>query len=216
MRSFAIEKDLKSMEEHHYNDKKGVHTYGGKEKIIHLKSHITINKARFEEVFNLYYDGLFRYCNTMIADKESVEDIVQNVFTDLWQERDTLVIHTSIQAYLYKSVYFKCMNAFKHGKVVHKFMKEHTHSPFMEESDPAILTEVAETIHKTTESLPEQCRKIFKMSRVEGLRYNEIAETLNLSPKTVENQMGKALKTMREALVEYLHLIVLTIISFLP
>ena len=187
---------------------------GDKDTVLPMQQIRTINNTHFEQIFQLHYDGLFRYCNTMISIREDVEDIVQAVFMDLWQQRQQLVIHTSIQAYLYKAVYFKCMNKIKHNKVVQKFENSHSIESISETSDPLILKEVSQKIETITHNLPEQCKKIFTMNRVDGLRYNEIAAQLNLSPKTVENQIGKALKMMRNALAEYLNLIILTISTF--
>jgi RNA polymerase sigma-70 factor (ECF subfamily) len=221
MSNFALESDLFiSMDKPKIQVNRMIKSENNKDEqaeasAIKMQQIVTINKAKFEEVFRDYYDGLFRYCNTMITEKEEVEDIVQNVFVDLWQQRDKLQIHTSLQAYLYKSVFFKCLNRLKHDKVVRKYQDLAVYQESTVESDPVIIKEVAEKIKITTESLPEQCRKIFLMSRQDGLKYNEIAQALGLSPKTIENQMGKALKTMRNALVEYLNLIILTISSFL-
>lgn len=171
-----------------------------------------INKANFEQWFDQYYEGMHRYCITMIRDNQEAEDIVQSVFLDVWKDREKLEIHTSIQAFLYKGVYFKCMNKIKAGKVENKYLQ--TKLNYTESNDPAIYEEVSTLIDETLNGLPEQCRKIFMMSRFDGMRYNEIAHALNLSPKTIENQMGKALKTMRAALSEHLQIIVFNILIF--
>ena len=183
-------------------------------RVVQMQQIVTINRAKFEEVFNDYYDGLFRYCNMIISSKEETEDIVQNVFLDLWRERDNLAIHTSLQAYLYKAVYFRCMNAIKHEKVKRKYYNEKFNPQELLDTDPVLIEEVNQKIEEATNSLPDQCRKIFTMSRNEGLKYQEIAHALDLSPKTIENQMGKALRMMREALREYLNLIILIITSY--
>ena len=197
------------------SESQGVYFGNHKNRVIQMQQIVTINRAKFEEVFNDYYDGLFRYCNTMIASREDTEDIVQNVFLDLWKERDSLAIHTSLQAYLYKAVYFRCMNVIKHEKVRRKYHDESIPLQEMNDTDPVLLKEVSQKIEEATKSLPEQCRKIFSMSRNDGLKYQEIANALDLSPKTIENQMGKALRIMREALRDYLNLIILTITSYL-
>ncbi|MFZ1750666.1 MAG: RNA polymerase sigma-70 factor [Saprospiraceae bacterium] len=185
------------------------------EKVKHLQPLRSVDKATFEELFKEHYDGMYRYCQTMVNDISEVEDIIQGVFTDLWQDRHKLVIHTSIQAFLYKGVYFKCMNNIKHAKVAQKYVRSTPDHESHMVGDTMIYQEVAEKIDQVMRTLPEQCRKIFAMSRFDGLRYKEIAETLQLSPKTIENQMGKALKTMRVALSEYIHIIVFTILSYL-
>jgi len=184
-------------------------------KIKHIQAIKSVDSATFEQLFRDHYDALYRYCQTMVKDQNDTEDIVQSVFMDLWQDRSKLVIHTSIKAYLYKSVYFKCMNKIKHDKVASKYSFTVSNTENTTITDTLIMQEIANKITETIESLPEQCRKIFSLSRLDGLRYNEIAEKLNLSPKTIENQMGKALKTMRVALSEYIQIIVFTILTYL-
>jgi len=185
------------------------------DKIKHIQGVKSVDSATFEQLFTDHYDALFRYCQTMVKDKNDIEDIVQSVFLDLWHDRSKLVIHTSFKAYLYKAVYFRCMNKIKHDKVASKYSNTITNTESTAVTDTLIIQEIADKIKETIESLPEQCRKIFSMSRMDGLRYNEIAEKLNLSPKTIENQMGKALKTMRVALSEYIQIIVITILTYL-
>lgn len=196
-------------------DAKKYFTEKQRNKVVQMQQIVTINKAKFEEIFNGYYDGLFRYCNTIISSREETEDIIQTVFLDLWKERNNLVIHTSLQAYLYKAVYFRCMNVVKHEKVKNKYTSEKMTRHEHIENDPAMFEEVNRKIEEATNNLPEQCRKIFSMSRNDGLKYHEIANVLELSPKTIENQMGKALRIMKEALRDYLNLIILTITSYL-
>ena len=107
------------------------------------------------------------------------------------------------------------MNVVKHEKVKNKYTSEKMTRHEHIENDPAMFEEVNRKIEEATNNLPEQCRKIFSMSRNDGLKYHEIANVLELSPKTIENQMGKALRIMKEALRDYLNLIILTITSYL-
>lgn len=202
---------------HHKNIRQaaGVKDKDMNDKIKHIQEVKSVDTAAFEQLFTDHYDALYRYCQTMVKDQNDIEDIVQSVFMDLWHDRSKLVIHTSIKAYLYKAVYFKCMNKIKHDKVASKYSNTISNPESTAVTDTLIIQEIADKIKETIESLPEQCRKIFSMSRMDGLRYNEIAEKLNLSPKTIENQMGKALKTMRVALSEYIQIIVLTILTYL-
>lgn len=176
---------------------------------------ISINSIRFEEAFHDHYEGLFRYACTLVREAEEAEDILQNVFLELWKNRESLLIHTSLQAYLYKAVYFKCVNVIEHRKVRHKHANHVQYREIAYTSDPVLVKEVSAKIQAVTDSLPEQCRKIFMMSRNDGLRYHEIAERLNLSVKTIENQMGKALRILRNSLQDYLNLIVFYSISLI-
>ena len=136
--------------------------------------------------------------------------IVQQVFVSLWEKRTQLDIHTSMRAVLYKAVQNACLNKIKHLKVRKNYAEElKATGVFEDSSEPAQLNELNERIRMAMETMPEQCGRIFKMSRFEQLRYQEIADQLGLSVKTVENQMGKALKIVREELKDYLPLLIL-------
>lgn len=183
--------------------------------IIPLSPKIILDHALFEQSFTTHFDGMFRYCLTMVKDQPEAEDIVQAVFTELWQDRHKTEIHTSIQAFLYKGVYFKCMNRIKHDKVNQKYiasLPQESHQ--ISDSNPALLMEINLMVNEAVDALPEQCRKIFSLSRYEGMRYKEIADHMQLSIKTIENQMGKALKSLRIHLADYLQVIIFNLITF--
>jgi len=161
-------------------------------------------------VFRDYYKPLVRYGNTFLKDSDDAEDIVQQVFVSLWEKRDQLDIQTSIRAVLYKSVQNACLNKIKHLKVRTIYADEVKATAVYEDSSDSVqAAELNERIQQAMESMPEQCGRIFKMSRFEQLRYQEIADQLGLSVKTIENQMGKALKIVREELKDYLPLLIL-------
>ncbi|MBX2947225.1 MAG: RNA polymerase sigma-70 factor [Cyclobacteriaceae bacterium] len=170
------------------------------------------DKNAFEMMFKSYYQPLCRYANTFVNDPEEAEEIVQGSFINIWEKRLAIDINTSVKAYLYRAIRNACLNALKHQKVKHLYAQNevHTGERYFEASDESTLRDELETrIRKAIQVLPEQCRVIFQLSRFEELKYQEIADQLNLSVKTVENQMGKALKIMREQLRDYLPLIAL-------
>lgn len=164
----------------------------------------------FEMLFKTYYQPLCRYANSYIKDPDGAEEIVQAAFIGLWEKRKSIAIETSLKAYLYRSVRNSCLNELKHEQVKQKYFAKESLKEEAQ-SDPAdhlaIHVELEEKIRAAIQTLPEQCRLIFTMSRFEELKYQEIADQLNLSVKTVENQMGKALKIMRAQLKEYLPLL---------
>jgi len=162
----------------------------------------------FEIIFRQYYEGLCRYAALWIRDPDDCEEIVQNVFVRLWEKREQLSIDSSLKAYLYKSVYHAALNMIRHNQVkatyAHMKEQQEQHSELQSAQS---LKALEQRIEKALETLPEQCRLIFSMSRFQELKYREIAEVLNISVKTVENQMGKALRLMRHNLADFLSLL---------
>lgn len=183
---------------------------------------IEINKFKegdikvFESIFSSYYKALVNYANTILNDINEAEDIVQQVYIMLWEKRSMLDVHTSFRAFLYKSVYNACLNKIKQQKVRSEYARVVQLNNTIEyQNEKLIEKELQEKIDDTINLLPEQCRKIFKMSRFEQLKYQEIADQLGLSIKTIENQMGKALKILREQLKEYLPLLIICLTKLL-
>lgn len=165
------------------------------------------NEAAFEKVFKMYFKNLHAFAYTFMKDDIIAEEIVQNVFFKIWEKKDQLQIDDSLKAYLYRAVHNESLNHLKHLKIKNSFQLQY--SDPMEPSDQdassqMIATELENDIQKAINELPQQCRTIFQMSRFEQLKYQQIADHLNISIKTVENQMGKALRILRSKLVEYL------------
>ncbi|GAB3517836.1 RNA polymerase sigma-70 factor [Emticicia fontis] len=163
-----------------------------------------------EMLFATYYSPVLLYSMTMVKDRDDAEDIVQQAFISLWQKMDMTDFHTSARAYLYKTVYNASLDFLKHEKVKRRHETEAIHHAdsvqyWHRDENEDIYTKLENTI----ETLPEQCRRIFKMSRVDGLKYREIAAELSISEKTVENQMGKALKILRGHLKNYYPLLLI-------
>lgn len=168
----------------------------------------------FETLFKCHFKELHSYANTIVKDDVAAEEIIQNLFFKLWEKREDLTIHTSLRAYLYRSTYNESLNYLKHQKVRLKYQK---HSEYTMKDDADSLNhleakELERQLHSALNRLPEACRTIFQMSRFEDLKYREIADRLNISIKTVENQMGKALRILRVELIDFLPLIFLILI----
>ena len=172
----------------------------------------------FEMIFKTYYQPLCNYAYSFVHDREEAEEIVQATFLSVWEKKDNLSIHTGVKPYLYAMVRNAALNVLKHEKV--KQQHATVELAVAERSSESVTrtvmaTELEERIAKALNKLPEQCRLVFKLSRFEELKYAEIAEQLNISVKTVENQMGKALKIMREQLKDYLPLLLVFMDGFL-
>lgn len=172
----------------------------------------------FEMQFKTYYQPLCHYAYTFVQDKDEAEEIVQSTFMSFWEKKEGIEIRTSSKSYLYSMVRNACLNVIKHEKIKLKHANEElaiAERAHESVSQKVMANELELHIQQALEKLPEQCRLIFKLSRFEELKYAEIADQLNLSIKTVENQMGKALKIMREQLKDYLPLIIILMNGFL-
>ena len=133
------------------------------------------------------------------------------MFFNVWQKKENLQINTSIKSYLYRVVHNDCLNKIKHGKVRTLYAEDYKNSMNggFDNGDKVLhAKELNKKINEAIDELPQQCGLVFKMSRFEGLKYNEIADELKISVKTVENHMGKALKILREKLKEYLPMLI--------
>jgi RNA polymerase sigma-70 factor, ECF subfamily len=171
------------------------------------------DERAFEKVFKDNFKKLQSYAITIVSDEDVAEEMVQNVFFKLWDRSETIHIQASIAAYLYRAVYNESCNYLKHQKVKQGFLNysKHAMSDISTEkaSKKVLVTELEQRIKNALNDLPEQCRTVFQLSRFEELKYQQIADTLGISIKTVEAHMGKALRIMRVKLVDYLPLVFL-------
>jgi RNA polymerase sigma-70 factor (ECF subfamily) len=159
----------------------------------------------FESVFEYYYQQLCLFTLKYLKDPDDAEEVVQDTFVRFWNKRKEINITSSLKSYLYQSVKNSSLNRIQHLKVVRDHEQSHVESiSTPEPSDPLVEMELQEKINSTLELLPPERKKIFLMSRNEGLKYKEIADKLKISVKTVENQMGKALKFLRTELAEFM------------
>lgn len=168
------------------------------------------DEAAFETVFKTHYKGLHAYACTILNDSAAAEEVVQNIFYKLWERSETISISGSIAAYLYRAVNNESLNQIKHMKIraQHKVFVQHRPLENVDTTEKGMhLKDLENRLRSALNDLPEQCRTIFQLSRFEELRYRDIADRLGLSVKTVENQMGKALKILRTKLADFLILI---------
>lgn len=161
------------------------------------------NKA-IEIIFKKYYKDLCMTANRYIRDINHAEDLIQELLYDIWVKRDTLNITSSLSSYLRKSAVNRSLNHIRSKKVnfedEEKLMfKENDQSSAQQNIEGR---ELELYIERSINELPEKCRLVFVMSRFDQLSYKEIAEKLNISTKTVENQICKALKHLRFAIEE--------------
>ncbi|HQN93187.1 MAG TPA: RNA polymerase sigma-70 factor [Prolixibacteraceae bacterium] len=170
----------------------------------------------FELFFRNYYERLCNYANTILNDMDEAEEMVQNAFLTIWERRESFEVHTSLKSYLYRAVYNSSLNSLKHKKVQHKheqYYKQNTAPDYESATSELMENELQQLAQKAIEQLPPQCKMVFTLSRVEQLTYAEIAEQMNISAKTVENHMVRALRFLREKLKDYLPLLIWVFIS---
>ena len=162
------------------------------------------NEKAFEVLFKKYYAPLCKYVYTYLKDKDESENITQEVFITIWNNKEQIAINTSVSSYLYRSVRNHAINFLK--KSTRYSVESIENMPGFEianeesEIDEDTFFEMEKKISEAIDSLPDRCREVFKLSRVDGLKYKEIAEQLDISIKTVETQMSIALKRMRDIL----------------
>jgi RNA polymerase sigma-70 factor (ECF subfamily) len=129
------------------------------------------------------------------------EDVVQDAYVALWEKREELNPELNIKSFLYTIVHNKCLDCLKHKKTETNYTEIYLagQTQAVDHQDIDFL-EIQSRIHQAIEKLPSACKKIFKLNRLEGLKYREIADKLNISEKAVEKQMGKALRRLRLSL----------------
>ncbi len=173
---------------------------------IPLQATDTGSTMAFEDLFKSHYKRLHAYACTIVKDEIMAEEMVQQVFYKLWEKRDRIQVQQSVTAYLYRSVYHESINYLRHAKVksAYQFHAAYHTSHQESTSGRTALRELEQKLDTALKELPQQCRTIFQMSRFEELKYREIADQLGLSVKTVENQMGKALRLLRVKLADFL------------
>lgn len=158
------------------------------------------NVAAFSILFNNYYTQLCFFCSRYLVDMDLSRSLVQQVFVDLWVKREKLSVEFSIKSYLFQAVKNRAIDQLRQNKnniQISDATSELAQIPFHNIVEEA---ELNDRINKSINQLPEKCREIFLMSRYDGLKYKEIASKLNISVKTVEMQIGIALKKLRDEL----------------
>jgi len=163
------------------------------------------DERAFQILFRKYYASMCNYAHQILEDKELAEEIVQDMFVKIWEKRQTLIIETSVKNYLFRSVRNHCLNQIQHEKIKKQYAGRVLELA-RQEIDPEqyfIEVDLIRRIEESIASLPPKRREIFRLSREQGMKYREIAEALNISEKTVEAQMGLALKHLRVELKDY-------------
>lgn len=165
------------------------------------------DRQAFSELFDVHYSYLCKVAFTFLNDFDDSEEIVQGSFIKLWENREKIDADQDLKYYLIRIVKNESLNHLKHIKVKLKYADYYEKNSDVltpDGSDTLIQEELNDKINEIINELPDQCRKIFEMSRFKGLKYKEIAKELSLAEKTVEQQISKALKRLRTGLTNYL------------
>lgn len=163
------------------------------------------DERAFQVLFRKYYSSMCNFANQFLNDKELAEETVQDMFVKIWEKRKTLNIETSVKHYFFRSIRNHCLNQIQHEKIKKQYASRILESAYQEINTEQYYIEVdlIRRIEKSIDSLPPKRQEIFRLSREHGMKYKDIAVTLNISVKTVEAQMGLALKHLRNELKDY-------------
>ncbi|MCF8371376.1 MAG: RNA polymerase sigma-70 factor [Bacteroidales bacterium] len=175
------------------------------------------DEQAFELLFRRYYSMLCHFATRFIHDQEMAEDIVQEVFYKLWRNPSNLDSKQNIASYLIRAVQNQGLNILDHQLIEKKYAEVILNANFNSNDfslyEQVFGQELEEKIQRViVEKLPEACRNVFELSRNESLKYKEIAEKLNISIKTVETQISRALVVLRNELKEYITFIIAIIL----
>lgn len=179
-----------------------------KDLILRLKEG---DQTALELLFHFYYLGLVMYSAQFTADRMEAEEIVQDFFVRLWQRHRQIIPTDSLKGHFFSSVKNRCLNILKHKKVEEKFVRkmlELSDWNLAYDPDLHLDSELQEKVKNSIDLLPEKCREIFIMSRINGQKNDEIASVFEISKRTVETQIGKALKVFRFKFENYIKLMI--------
>lgn len=168
----------------------------------------------FDKIYVMYFSRMHRFAKEYVLFDEDAENIVQDVFLQLWEKKDVLDIQVNLIAYLFALVKNRCLDYLRHKVVAEEYKQElAVKLSALELLDSSFTSDddIEGLVRSSIDKLPGRCREIFIKSRIEGKRYREIADEMNLSVNTVENQMSIALKKLRVELRDYLSLLVFII-----
>ena len=185
-----------------------IHGITEKDLIVRLKDG---DQTAFELLFHFYYPGLVVYTSQFTADRNDAEEIVQDFFVRFWQKHQQIIPTDSFKNYFFLSVKNSSLNYLKHKKIEAKYLRELSdlsNQHLVYDPDLYLSTELQEKIKKSINLLPERCREIFMMSRIQGMKNDEIAKELELSKRTIETQISNALKVLRVELKDYMGLLI--------
>ena len=160
------------------------------------------DEEAFKALFDSHYLTLYNYVRYNIKDEDACHDVVQDVFTYFWEKRKSIEIKQTVRSYLLSSAHNAYINYLKQQNTSKRHISDFFHGTERTANgyDPIFENALIEDLNRIIDDLPGQCREIFHLSRMKGLKHKEIATKLNISPRTVETQIYRALRTIKKKL----------------
>ena len=164
------------------------------------------DEGAYDTVFRTWYPVLVRVAAALLHEQDAAEEVAQEVMLELWRRRHVVDASISVRGYLLRSIRNRSLNHLRHLRVRRETEAdvEALYNAPLGSDQPIVAQELAEAVKLAIAELPPRCREVFELSRMHNLKYAEIAQALDISQKTVEAQMGKALRIMRERLAAWL------------
>ncbi len=177
-----------------------------------------MNNQTFEMLFKSHFKGLCYFAIRYVKDMDVAKEIVQDSFISFWEKRESIDVAKSPKSYLTTIIYNKSLNYLRDNKKFNNdLLSMEGVYPLVENHQPnrIEINEISDAIKNALSELPEKCREVFMLSRYEHLKYQQIADQLGISIKTVETHMSKALQHMRFRLAEFMTILLLILLTFL-
>ena len=153
----------------------------------------------FEEIYNIFWEDLYVYAYNVLNDQDACNDIIQDIFIDLWERRHETDIR-NLAAYLHRAVRFQCLKHIRSGKIAKGYLQKMDQVRTTNQTEEIIhFEELHAILDGSIEQLPSKCKEIFQLSRFHHLSHQEIADKLGLSLQTVKNQVSKACQQLRSS-----------------
>lgn len=164
------------------------------------------DRDAFDAIFREHYPSAVAVAERIAGERAVAEELAQDVMLELWRRRESISVDESLRAYIVRAARNRALNHLRHERMKVRTLPHAAGRTVSQPDAPSRLAEaeIESAVREAVDSLPERCREIFELSRGQGLKYAEIAGTLGISVKTVEAQMGKALRTLRERLAPWL------------
>ncbi len=174
--------------------------------IISLQQRVSLfdDQPAFGRLFNYHYTALRQFAASIVKSREVAEEIVEDVFVSIWKNRSELTAISNFKVYLYVSVRNRCMNHINRNGGKNLVSLDNPDvvccGLVSDPEDIMVVSEMLQAVNKAVNDLPPRCRLVYKLAKEDGLQYKEIAEILEISPRTVENQIAAAVKKLAAVL----------------